>query len=126
MYQANNNSTEGRPHDLFSDDPAAFQRNVRRVIDDVGAEIQLESVNKAAWHLAVRRSSSPLGVNGLDSALWLHYAAGGRHGHRDGMNLGFFAKGLDLLPDFGYPVSSTAVGGREKPNGIQCPQHTIP
>jgi len=35
--------------------------------------------------------------------LWLDYDARGGHGHADGMNLGLFAKGLDLMPDFGYP-----------------------
>ena len=36
-------------------------------------------------------------------AAWLDYDSGGGHSHADGMNLGLFAKGLDLLPDFGYP-----------------------
>ena len=65
MYQANNDSTKRLPHDLFTDDLAAFQRNVRRVIDEFGAKIQLGSINKTAWHLSVLRSSSPLGGKGM-------------------------------------------------------------
>lgn len=61
MYQANN----GLPHDLFTANPAVFQHNVRRVIDEFGAKIQLGSVNKSVWYLSVLRSSSPLGGKGM-------------------------------------------------------------
>ena len=36
-------------------------------------------------------------------AAWLDYDAGGGHAHFDAMNLGLVAKGLDLMPDLGYP-----------------------
>jgi hypothetical protein len=35
--------------------------------------------------------------------VWLDYDSGGYHSHADGLNIGLFAFGLDLLPDFGYP-----------------------
>ncbi|MBT7097642.1 hypothetical protein HN937_09740, partial [Candidatus Poribacteria bacterium] len=57
------------------------------------------SVNKEQWGLGILRSGEGL----CRRALWMHYQAGGRHGHADGMNLGLFAFGLDLLPDLGYP-----------------------
>ena len=38
---------------------------------------------------------------------------GGRHSHADGMNLGLFAKGVDLMPDFGYPP--VQYGGWDSP-----------
>jgi hypothetical protein len=34
---------------------------------------------------------------------WIAYDSGYWHGHCNGMNLGLFAKGRDLMPDFGYP-----------------------
>jgi oligo-alginate lyase len=72
---------------------------VTGVIAKEGAEIQGPSFNKEQWHLALLRSGS-----GADErAVWLDYDTGGRHGHADGMNIGLFAKGLDLMPDFGYP-----------------------
>lgn len=46
-------------------------------------------------------------------ALWLDYDTDGPHGHMDGLNLGLFAKGLDLIPDFGYPP--VGYGGWEAP-----------
>jgi len=99
LYHANGNSVEGLPYDLFADDPAAFQKAVQDVIAREGSIIKVGSVNKQEWHLAVLRS----GRGADERALWLDYDAGGGHGHQDGMNLGLFAKGLDLMPDFGYP-----------------------
>ncbi len=99
LYGANGASTDGLPYDLFAAEPAAFQAKVAQVIADSGAEIKLASVNKTEWGLAILRSGERTNAR----AAWLDYDSGERHGHADGMNLGLFAKGLDLLPDFGYP-----------------------
>lgn len=81
LYGANANSTNNLPYDLFADDPISFQKNVQDLIDEVGTpNIECSSINKKEWHLAILRSQ--------ESAVWLHYDAGGRHSHRDGMNLG--------------------------------------
>jgi hypothetical protein len=98
-YAANGNRVEGLPYDLFAAGPDALQKSLRAVIADAGPEIRLPSVNKPNWCLAILRSGSGVGAR----ALWLDYDSGFGHGHADGMNLGLFAKGLDLLPDFGYP-----------------------
>ena len=72
----------------------------------------MPSVNKQEWHLAILRSGK-----GKDArAMWLNYDAGGGHGHCDGMNLGLFAKGLDLMPDFGYPPVN--FGGWDSPRAV--------
>ena len=99
MYGANGSSVEGLPHDLFADDPEEFQARVRAVIDEAGPAITVGSINKQEWCLAILRS----GKGEHRRAVWLDYDAGGRHSHADGMNLGLFARGLDLMPDFGYP-----------------------
>src|ERR1019366_7236077 len=39
-----------------------------------------------------------------------------RHGHADGLTIGLFAKGLDLLPDFGYPP--VQYGGWTAPRAV--------
>jgi hypothetical protein len=109
LYHANGDTVEGLPHDLFADDPAAFQRAAQAVIAREGAAPKVGSINLQQWHLALLR-----GGRGADSrALWLAYDAGGPHGHANGMNLGLFAKGLDLMPDFGYPP--VQFGGWEAP-----------
>jgi len=100
IYRANGNSVEGLPHDLFVQDAAVVQKAVSEVVAREGASIKLGSINKQQWHMAILRS----GKGAHRRALWLDYDAGQNyHGHADGMNLGLFAKGLDLLADFGYP-----------------------
>ncbi len=109
LYRANNERLDGLPHDLFADDPKAFREQVRRVITQQGAAFRLPSVNKPKWCLALLRS----GKDEHERVVWLDYDSGGGHGHRDGMNLGMFALGLDLLPDFGYPP--VQYGGWDSP-----------
>ncbi|HOZ48381.1 MAG TPA: heparinase II/III family protein [Candidatus Hydrogenedentes bacterium] len=99
LYVANGSSYGGVPHDLYAHDSEAVQRGVQEVIVREGAEIRLGSVNKTQWHLAILRS----GEGAHARALWLDYDSGGGHGHQDGMNLGFFTLGLDVMPEFGYP-----------------------
>ena len=99
IYNTNGNTVEGLPYDLFGEDPAAFQADVQAIIDREGPVIQRGSVNKEQWRLAILRSGE--GEN--RRALWMDYDSHGAHSHRDGLNLGFYAKGLDIIPDFGYP-----------------------
>lgn len=123
LYRENGAAVEGLPYDLFADDPEALQKGVAEVIAAHGAVPKVGSVNKQEWRLAILRAGrgdpaperakgydgggrlaeSRLGDISNERALWLDYDSGGGHSHADGMNLGLFAKGLDLLPDFGYP-----------------------
>ncbi|UCH36008.1 MAG: heparinase II/III family protein [Armatimonadota bacterium] len=99
IYGSNGQTVDGLPHDLFADDPETLQKQLAEVIAREGAAPKLGSVNKQEWRIAILRAGE-----GTDArALWLDYDSGGGHSHADGMNLGLFAKGLDLLPDFGYP-----------------------
>ena len=99
LYEGNGGSTEGLPHDLFCEDPEGFQTRVAEIIEKEGENSRVVSVNMEEWHLGILHS----GAGEHERALWLHYEAGGRHCHRDGMNMGLFARGMELLPEFGYP-----------------------
>ncbi len=99
LYHENGGKVDGLPFDLLGPAPADFQRRVAAAIAKDGADIQAPSFNKEKWHLAFLRSGGGADERGV----WLDYDAGGRHGHADGLNVGLFAKGLDLMPDFGYP-----------------------
>lgn len=99
LYRANDNVVDGLPYDLFADDCEMLQQSVAEIIKTEGIEIQNESVNKEDWHVALLRSGKP----DQERVVWLDYDTGGRHGHLDALNMGLFAKGLDLMPDFGYP-----------------------
>jgi hypothetical protein len=99
MYKGNESKVEGLPFDLGAEDAGAFGKEVKGIIDAKGAGIELGSVNKEQWHLGILRA----GKATASRAAWLDYDAWGNHGHADGMNLGLFARGLDLMPDLGYP-----------------------
>jgi len=98
-YLANGSSTDGLPYDIFADDPDAFQAQVQRVIDREGTRVEVGCVDKQEFRVAILRS----GKGDDERAVWLDYDMGGHHSHLDLMNLGLFAKGLDLIPDNGYP-----------------------
>ncbi len=112
LYRANGDTVEGLPHDPWVDDPESFRKEVAEVIAKHGPRPRPGSVDFRQWHLAILRSGT-----GADArAAWLDYDAGGTHGQADGMNLGLFARGLDLLTDFGYP--QVQFGGWTAPKGL--------
>lgn len=100
MYHENGRRVDGLPYDLAEEDPAAFRARVAAVLEKYGSDIRLPSVNKEKWAIALLRS----GEGAHARVAWLDYDSGGGHGHADGFTLGLFARGLDLLPDFGYPL----------------------
>ncbi|MFA6240860.1 MAG: heparinase II/III family protein [Candidatus Hydrogenedentales bacterium] len=109
LYKANDGKIEGLPFDFYGGDAEKFRGDVSEVIAREGSLLALPSVNKQQWHMAILRSGK--GAN--ERALWLDYDAGGGHGHMDGMNLGLFAHGLDVMPEFGYPP--VQFGGWDSP-----------
>jgi hypothetical protein len=60
--------------------------------------IQLQLFDEAAQ--AVK--NDPDNVNTMRDA-WIYYGRNTGHGHKDTLNLGMHAYGLDLLPELGYP-----------------------
>ncbi len=99
LYHENGKKSAGLPYDIFAESPQKFRKEADKIIEKNGLIPEVKSVNKKEWHLSVLRSGSA----DKERALWLDYDAGGYHSHADGLNIGLFAFGLDLLPDFGYP-----------------------
>lgn len=103
-YMGNGQKLEGLPHDIFAEDPAGYSALVKETVDKHGPWPKVASVNKEEWRMAVlRHRTAP------DAAVWLDYDSVPEctlksHYHQDAMNLGMFAKGLDLMPEFGYPA----------------------
>lgn len=112
LHQANGGTVEGMPYDFVAEDPAAMRREIAAVLDREGTAYRTGSVNKPEWHIAMLRA----GRDEDARALWIEYDTGGRHGHHDAMNIGLFAKGLDLMPDFGYPA--IRFGGWDSPRAM--------
>ncbi len=100
----NGKKLDGLPHNIFAEDPPAYAAAVNAAVRRHGPWPAVASANKEEWRIAVlRHRHSP------DAAVWLDYDSVPEcelknHYHMDAMNLGLFAKGLDLLPEFGYPA----------------------
>ena len=107
----NDQKIEGLPYDLMSENPDEVTSGVQQIVQRNGPIPQIGSVNKNEWHIAILRSGE--GEN--CRALWLNYESGpsGGHGDYDGMDLGLFADGLDLMPSLGYPP--VQFGGWDSP-----------
>ena len=101
LYAANRKSASGLPRDPLVPDPREVEQTVAEIVQRRGSVPESASVNEQEWHLAILKAPQKQEPR----AMWLHYDSGSRrnHAHFDGMNLGLFAKGLDLMPDFGYP-----------------------
>lgn len=99
IHHLHGGKTAGAGQHLFEPDPDGFEKKVAAVVARHGAVPAVDSIDLQEWHLAILRSGE--GENAR--AAWLDYDTGGGHSHADGMNLGLVAKGLDLMPDFGYP-----------------------
>ncbi|MCS7224126.1 MAG: heparinase II/III family protein [Armatimonadetes bacterium] len=109
MWHGNGGTADGIPHDVFAEDPEKVQQQVKQIMEQTGEDFEQKSVNFEKWCLALLRS----GNGAAERMVWLDYDSGGAHGHWDGMNLGLFAYGLDLMPDFGYPP--VQFGGWDSP-----------
>ncbi|MCC6585169.1 MAG: heparinase II/III family protein [Bryobacterales bacterium] len=100
----NGKKLDGLPHNIFAEDPAGYATQVKQAVDKYGTWPKVASVNKEEWRMAVlRHRTAP------DAAVFLDYDSVPEcqlksHYHFDAMNIGMFAKGLDLLPEFGYPA----------------------
>lgn len=116
IYRENGFRTDGLPYDLLEEVPENFEARVQAVINEHGERFDLKSVNKEQWAIALLRS----GRGESARVAWLDYDAGGNHGHMDGMTLGLFAWGLDLLPDFGYPPVQFGGWGSPRARWYMC------
>jgi hypothetical protein len=107
-------ATDALPFDLTADDSDAVHRDLLEVAAREGLAPRVGSINKEGFALAILRA----GTGDDARAAWLHYDSGGMwHGHTDGMNLGLYAYGLDLMPDFGYPPLQFTGGYHSDPAG---------
>ncbi len=100
MYIENKNSADGLPYDIFLQSPESIGQGVLDIVQKHGTDLNVGSVDKMQYHLALMRRPED-----KNPVFWLDYDAGGHvgHFHYDGLNLGLYAYGLDLMTDFGYP-----------------------
>jgi len=102
LYGENDRQIAGLPWDLHAFDPESIAEQVQHVIEQEGPTWPRKSTNKQQYCLAVLRGKG----DRQSPELWLDYDNVGIHSDDDGMHLGLFAKGLDLMPDLGYGLQS--------------------
>ena len=86
---------------LYAKNADGVQNKIRAALEKHG-RFAPGSVHYPDYRLAIFRG----GRGPSRRAMWLKYTSEGgtsSHAHCDGMNLGLFAKGLNLVPEHGYP-----------------------
>ncbi|MEF3307608.1 X2-like carbohydrate binding domain-containing protein [Paenibacillus sp. GYB004] len=99
-YFLNGNSTAGIHGDIFSSDPEGVAAQIGSVIAAHGP-LKQESANLTGYGFTALRDGTASEETLRD--LWMYYGRTIYHGHRDALNIGLHAFGLDLSPDLGYP-----------------------
>ena len=105
LYFGNGNRTTGLHYDIFTKNPESLARDVQAVIDQYGEYDFDSSRMLAGYGFAALRGGHPAQGTLVDTqrTFWMSFARGAGHGHRDGLNLGIEAFGLNLAPELGYP-----------------------
>jgi hypothetical protein len=101
----NDNSVEGIHGDIFDANPEQIRRDIEERVNEEGP-LNLPSQTLAGYGFTALRDGSPPTIGDCDTqrAVWLYYGRNmENHPHKDTLNLGVFAHGLNLAPDLGYP-----------------------
>jgi len=86
------------PGDIFEKEPTALAQQIATIGEEAGPlKIKCEHLGRYGQAVLQTEQSS----NGR--AIWIHYGYGKGHSHHDCLNLGFYAKNIDMLPELGYP-----------------------
>lgn len=83
---------------IFSADPGGTMAKIQATIEEHGP-LAPGSANLTGYGFAALRD----GAAAVARDLWVYYGRNTGHGHKDALNLGMHAFGIDLLPDLGYP-----------------------
>ncbi len=97
-FMLNGNRTDGLHTEIWDANPEAVQDNIQRVVNQEGS-LELGSANMNGYGFTVFRR----GAGENRRVAYLYYGRNGGHGHRDQLNFGMYYRGMDILPDLGYP-----------------------
>ncbi len=119
-YLMNGNSADELYGDIFSTDVDGTAAAIRQVVEDEGP-LHPGSVNHTGYGFAALRD----GTGGQARAVSHYYGRNSGHGHKDALNLGLWAFGVDLLPDLGYPEFADSSNRRVEWNGNTVAHNTV-
>jgi len=116
LYRENGYTAEGLRYDIFTHNPEKLEQEVLDRID-LGDGILRESTMLTGYGFAVLRDGAVYGGKGTPTYnnnmrdWWLYFGSNEHkmsHTHKDTLNLGFEAYGLNMAPDLGYPEATGA------------------
>ena len=116
LYRENGYTAEGLRYDMFTHDPERLEQEVLERID-LGDGIMRESTMLTGYGFAVLRDGAENGDKNTATYTnnmrdwWIYFGSNQHqmsHTHKDTLNLGFEAYGLNMAPDLGYPEATGA------------------
>ena len=126
LYRLNGNETDGIHGSIFLEEPEAVVEEIEKVVDG-SSTIKLPSENFGGYGLAMLRAGdwyisddNQRNVN-TQRDFYIWYGMMGGHAHRDKLNLGFHAYGLEVGADPGEP----AVKDNNSAQRFEFDQHTL-
>ncbi len=126
IYMRNGNTTDGLNEGIFVKNPEGIQEEIKKIIEEKGtlnppAEM-LTGFGFAALRDGVEFSNvtNPTQFDNRHG-FWMYFGNNSAsHAHRDSLNLGMDAFGLNFMPDLGYPEET-----QKQPNRLQWIRNTL-
>ncbi|NLJ36826.1 MAG: hypothetical protein GX358_11435 [candidate division WS1 bacterium] len=85
--------------DIYEEDPDALANAIARVAQ--AREFKLQCQHLGRYGQLILQTEEPDAARGR--AVWMVFGDGLGHRHADALNIGLYAKNIDMLPDLGYP-----------------------
>lgn len=114
LYYKNGSRTDGLHEDIFTKDPESIVSEINKIIAENPAH-DLKSQMLPGYGFAILRDG--IMINDANSTrsvdtqrdFWMYFGRTNvSHAHKDKLNIGVHAYGLDLAPDLGYPEAGTS------------------
>lgn len=102
LYLLNGNTAQGLRYDITEADPGRLADEVQAVIDSRGT-LRLNTEVMTNFGFGILWDGEEQAQKDTRRNLWMYFGSNGGHGHRDTLNLGMTAYGLNFMPDLGYP-----------------------
>ncbi len=125
-YMLNGNSSKGLKYTITDKDPERLEKEVQEIVDKYGT-VELDSDIQTGFGYTILRDGHYYeGTVTNETAsettrnVWMYFGSNGGHGHKDTLNIGMTAFGLNILPELGYPEATGS-----NPNRVQWVSNTI-
>ncbi len=96
-YAGENAARLRTANDIYKEEPDALANEIAEVAKSVDSTLKCDHLGR--YGQAYMQTEQPQDGR----ALWIHYGYRKGHAHSDNLNIGLYAKNLDMLPELGYP-----------------------